>query len=110
MKATGRPVPAGGAVALAGNGPALSVRGIASFTRSGRFTFPVGAQTFSVDVPGGVTAKSIVLATLQNVSTGATIKTASRNASTGKITVTLLSPAPPFPYTPIVGWLVVDLP
>jgi hypothetical protein len=111
VRATGRPVPAGGPIAAAGNGPALTVDGVASFSRSGRFTFPVGQSTATVDVPGGMTSKSVVFASLQNpVEIGASIKRASRNATTGKITITLSHAAVGFPYTPVVAWLVLDVP
>ena len=93
----------------AGNGPALTVRGSASFVRSGRFAFPVGQTTHTVDVPGGVTTKSIVLASFQNALPYGTVS-ATRDVATGRITVRLDGPALAFPYQPIIGWMVVEVP
>ena len=59
-QATGKVVPAGGAVALAGNAAALSVQGVSAFTRSG--VMSMTAASVVVSVPGGLTAASHVLA------------------------------------------------
>jgi hypothetical protein len=111
VRATGRPVPAGGRVAAAGHGPALTVDGVASFSRSGRFAFPIGQSTATVDVPGGVTQKSVVFASLQNpVDILNAIERTSRDVNTGTITIALSDVAVGFPYTPVVAWLVIDVP
>jgi len=62
IEATGMPVAVGGAVAAAGNGSALSVQGVAAFSRSGFATVPVGQRFVTVNVPGGLTSSSLAFA------------------------------------------------
>jgi hypothetical protein len=59
VEATGMPVEAQGGVAVAGNGPALSVQGVAAFSRSGFATVPIGQRFVTVNVPGGLTSSSL---------------------------------------------------
>ena len=96
VQATGKAVAAGGAVAVAGDAAALEVRGVASFTRSGLTTLPAAATSAVVAVPGGLSATSHVLATLQTDSGAETlaVHAAVPNDSTGKITIYFTGSAP----------------
>ena len=107
VQATGKVVPAGGAVATAGNAAALTVQGIASFTRSGTATVTAGKTSVVVNVPGGLTAASHVLATMQTHLASATprVLAAVPNPSTGKITIFLDAPVP-LQQTVAVAWFV----
>lgn len=87
VQATGKAVPAGGAVTAAGNGAALEVQGVATFTRSGVKTIPVGVDSVVVAVPGGLTSTSHVLATMQNQF--AAVIGAVPDTRTGKVTIYL---------------------
>jgi hypothetical protein len=95
VRAVGKGVPVSGSVPLAGNAAALGVQGVATFTRSGVANVPAGSSSVQVNVPGGLSAASHVLATMQTA-TGVTIavKSATPNAGTGKITIALTANAP----------------
>jgi hypothetical protein len=97
VRATGKTVGVSGSVPVAGNGAALTVQGVAAFTRSGVMTVPPAAASVVVNVPGGLSAASHVLATCQtHVASGAQpqIQAAVPNAATGKITIYLAAAAP----------------
>lgn len=66
VQATGQTVPAGGAVSAAGNGPALSVQGVATFTRSGTVGM-IAVSSIDVSVPGGMTKTSKAFAVVQSI-------------------------------------------
>lgn len=75
------------ASAVAG-GVALSVAGVAHFTRSGTVIIPAGRT--SVVVPGVLLgATSLVLATIQQASVGNSVSAAVPNPSTSSITISL---------------------
>jgi hypothetical protein len=88
-------VPVSGSVPLAGNAAALAVQGVATFTRTGVANVPAGSSSVQLNVPGGLSAASHVLATMQTA-TGVDIavKSATPNAGTGKITIALTRNAP----------------
>jgi hypothetical protein len=109
LQVTGKAVPAGGAVALAGNAAALTVQGVSTFTRSGVATIAAGATSIVVNVAGGLTATSHVLATLQTRFASGTqpqIQSVVPATGTGKITI-YLSAAVPASHTVSVAWFVV---
>jgi hypothetical protein len=84
------PVDAGGAVAAAGNGPALSVQGIAAFSRSGIVTMPAGQRVVTVNVPGGLTASSGAIALQQDG--GALVAAAIPDLATGTLAIWTIGP------------------
>ena len=105
VQATGKVVPLGGAVAAAGNDAALSVQGVATFTRSNVATVPATAAVVVVNVPGGLGATSHVLATMQTTTaSNIGVKSATPDPATGKITITLTAAAPAGGIT--VAWFV----
>jgi hypothetical protein len=93
--AVGRPIVAGGSIAAPGNGPALEVQGVATFSRSGVIEFTTqGASVVEVAVPGGLKESSHVLALAQNLTTtsGQEIQhvvAAEPNVATGKVNIYL---------------------
>lgn len=105
LQATGKAVPATvatGPVPVAGNAAALSVTGVASFSRSNVVTMTTAS--LAVAVPGGLTAQSHVLATMQTkLATTPQIVAVVPNPATGKITI-YLSAAPTSPV--VVAWFV----
>ena len=58
-----------------GSGPALEVQGPATFSRSGIATIPAKKTSVTVSFPG-VTATSMVLATLQTIAKGIAVAAA----------------------------------
>jgi hypothetical protein len=104
INAVGKPVPANGTtVPLAGNAAALKVSGVLSHTRSG--VAHITGTSLAVDVPGGLTASSHVLATMQTTTAAnVTVKSATPSTSTGKVTITLSAAAPAGGVD--VGWFV----
>jgi hypothetical protein len=94
IAATGIPVFRGKAVAAAGNGAALAVFGVAAFTRSGAVTLAGRASSVVVAVPGGLTASSNVLATMQSNTGAIGVRAAVPNLATGKVTIYLTGTAP----------------
>lgn len=87
VRATGKVIPTGTGVAVAGNAAALDVKGRATFSRSGVVTF--GGTFAVVDVPGGLTATSHALAMLQTNSGTLAVRAVVPAPSTGKITIYL---------------------
>ena len=94
IAATGIPVLRGPKVTAAGNGAALAVAGVASFTRSGTVTLAGRAKSAVVAVPGGLTASSHVLATMQSNTGAIGVRAAVPNTATGKVTIYLTGTAP----------------
>jgi len=95
VQAIGKVVPVSTAVPVAGNAAALNVAGVASFTRSNVATVPAAATSVVVNVPGGLTATSHVLATMQTTTAANVgVKSATPNSATGKITIRLTAAAP----------------
>jgi hypothetical protein len=94
VRATGKAIAAGGAIAAAGNAAALDVRGVASFTRSNIVTVAANATSVVVNVPGGLTAASHVLATLQTNLGTIAVRAAVPNPANGKVTIYLTGAAP----------------
>jgi hypothetical protein len=94
IEAIGEAVPEGGAVAAAGNGAALSVQGIAGFTRSGAVTLAAPAASVKVPVPGGLAAQSNVLALLQTDTGTIAVRAAVPHLATGKVTIYFNAAAP----------------
>jgi hypothetical protein len=91
---TGRPVFRGRGVPIPGNGAALSVQGVASFTRSGAVTLAGKAKSVVVAVPGGLTVASHVLATMQTNTGAIGVRAAVPNTATGTVTIYLTGTAP----------------
>ena len=95
VKAVGKVVPVSGAVPIAGNAAALTVQGVAAFTRSGVANILAGTTSAIVPVPGGLSINSHALATLQGIVTGpVAVKSVGSNTLTGKITIYLTAVAP----------------
>jgi hypothetical protein len=90
----GRAVLRGRGVPVPGNGPALAVQGVASFTRSGAVTLGGKVKSVTVSVPGGLTASSHVLATMQTNTGTIGVRAAVPNPATGKVTIYLTGTAP----------------
>jgi hypothetical protein len=94
VRATGKAVPVSAAAPVAGNAAALSVQGVASFTRSGVVSLTGAASSVVVSVPGGLTATSHVLATLQTNTGTVAVRAAVPNPANGKVTIFLGANAP----------------
>ncbi len=90
------------AVATEPTGTALRVNGKAQFSRSGRIAVAAG-RTAVVKLVPGVTASSIVIATLQRAATGTWIRAAV--PSTGRFVVYFNRA---LPATTVVGWFVIN--
>jgi len=90
IQATGVPVDVGGAIAAAGNGPALDVQGVAVFSRSGLVTMPAGQRVVTVNVPGGLTASSGAIALQQG--NGALVAAAIPDPATGTLAIWTIGP------------------
>ena len=88
------PVVRGPKVPVPGNGVALAVQGVAAFTRSGTVTLAGRAKSAVVAVPGGLTASSHVLATMQSNTGAIGVRAAVPNLATGKVTIYLTGTAP----------------
>jgi hypothetical protein len=105
INAVGKLVPANGTtVPVTGNASALRVSGVLTHTRSG--VAHITGTSLAVNVPGGLSATSFVLATMQTT-TGANVgvKSATPSSATGKVTITLTAAAPAGGVD--VGWFVV---
>jgi hypothetical protein len=95
LKGVGKSVPVGAAVPIAGNAAALAVQGVATFTRSGVTALTTAGSSILVSVPGGLTATSHVLATLQGTFAGnVAVKSVAPNTATGKITIYFTAAVP----------------
>ena len=95
VRATGKTVPVSAAVPIQGNAAALTVQGVATFTRSGVITLGAPATNLAtVAVAGGLTATSHVLATVQTNSGTIAVRAAVPNTATGKIDIYLTGNAP----------------
>jgi hypothetical protein len=86
---------------------ALSVEGTARFSRSGKATVPAGRSFVVVDVPGGLSAASLVLATPQVNRPGVYVQSAVPNATTGQVRINLNKVASTSASTPI-AWMVLS--
>jgi hypothetical protein len=76
---------------------------VSTFTRSG--VAHITGTSVAVDVPGGLSATSHVLATMQTTtSANVSVKSASPSTATGKVTITLTAAAPAGGLD--VAWLV----
>jgi hypothetical protein len=79
---------------------------VAAFTRSGVTTIAAGTASVVASVPGGLTAASHVLATIQGAPAGAiSVKSVAPTTATGKITIYLTEDAPAGGIT--VAWFVL---
>lgn len=95
-----------GVLASNTSGTALSVKGVATFSRSGHAS--IGAGMSSITVAGvALSSSSMVLATLQNSLSGVYVESAVPNVSDGSFVVNL-SVAVPSGHTAHVGWFVVN--
>ena len=94
IAATGHPVLPGPGVPVAGNGAALSVSDVTSFTRSGAVTLGGPGTSVAVSVPGGLSSSSHVLATMQTNTGVIAVRAAVPNPATGKVTIYLTGTAP----------------
>jgi len=89
-------------MATSSSGTALSVQGVVNFSRSGVATVPAGKLMLQVDVDG-LTASSLVLATVQQLEKG--VHLAAAVPAPGSFTVHLTAA----PTTPLnVAWFVID--
>ena len=86
---------------------ALSVDGVARFTRSGRASVPAGKSFVDVDVPGGMTALTIVVATPMVNRSGVYVQSAVPNTTTGEVRINLNKIASATSSTP-VAWMVLS--
>jgi len=105
VKAFGKFVPKGVGVPEAGNELALLVYGVSTFTRSGAVGIAAGTESVVVAVPGGLSATSHVLATLQTNAGTVAVRAAVPDPAAGEITIYLTS-APTVVVQ--VGWFVFD--
>jgi hypothetical protein len=95
VRATGFVVPVSASVPVAGNAAALEVHGVAFFSRSGSVTLAAAASSVVVNVPGGLTHVSNVLATLQGVVAGAlTVQSVAADVTNGSIRIYFTGTAP----------------
>jgi hypothetical protein len=94
VKAIGKTVAVSAAVPIAGNAAALAVQGVATFTRSGVASLAAAGASIVVSVPGGLTANSHVLATLQTNVAGVAVRAVVPNPANGKMTIFLTASAP----------------
>jgi hypothetical protein len=97
---------AGSFIETAG-GTAVSVVGPAVFNRSGLVTINAPAKSVSVAVPGGLAARSLVLALVQNAVPGVSVANAIPNTSTGKVTINLNKVPPSTSPSAKVAWFVL---
>jgi hypothetical protein len=67
---------------------------VATFTRSGTVTLAAAATSIVVSVPGGLSATSNVLATIQTNLGTVAVRAAVPNALTGKVTIYFTTSAP----------------
>jgi hypothetical protein len=98
-----------GVLAQSSNGVALSVEGLAFFSRSGVVGITYPDKSATVSVPGGVQPTSLAFATVQD-NTGVYVKCAVPDESTGTVRI-ILSKAPgtsTAPKTATVGWFVAN--
>jgi hypothetical protein len=90
-----------------GGGSALTVSGPSVFSRSGVVTIPSGQTKATVAPPGGLSAAALVLAIMQNVAGGVSVKAAVPNPTAGTFQI-VLTKAPLAPATATVAWFVVN--
>jgi hypothetical protein len=83
------------------NGGALSVEGVAAFSRSGIATVPAGQRVVTVNVPGGLSESSGAIALLQG--NGALVGAAIPDPATGTLAIWTIGPRA-FPSK--VAWFV----
>jgi len=111
VRALGKFVPAGSGVG-SGYAAALDVRGHATFDRSGLLTIPAGAsKAFTSLVPGGLSASSRILATIQEnkgtITVRAAVPITAAGPNKGKIQIILTGPVPASPAGGLkVAWFV----
>jgi hypothetical protein len=99
-----------GVFATSGTGLALHVEGKVGLTRSGRIWFLAGKTSVDVTIPGGITSRTIVLATLQRHRAGVAIAGVNLNEPTaGKARIYLTKVASTTTTTP-VAWIATELP
>jgi len=87
-----------------GNGAALSVQGVAAFSRSGLFTVPANTDIATFDVPGGLTESSGAVAMTADPN-GYLVARAIPDPATGKLTLHM-GGRKPVPTK--VAWFVFD--
>jgi hypothetical protein len=95
--------PAGTGVVATG-ATALSVQGLAVFSRSGKLTIAAG-KTSATMTGVALTSASLVLATPQNDVSGAAVRSAVPNVAAGSFTVHLVKAVS---HKVTVGWFVVN--
>jgi hypothetical protein len=83
------------------------VNGPSVFSRSGAVTIASGQTKATVTPPGGLSAAALVLALMQNVAGGVTVKAAIPNPSAGTFQI-VLNKAPTAPATAKVAWFVIN--
>lgn len=88
-----------------GTGLALKVSGKSGFTRCGRASVPKGRTSVVVTVPGGLTATSLVLATIQAARPGVAVSSAVPNLANGTVRITLTGIASRRGPTPVAWWV-----
>lgn len=98
----------GGRFRAPSGGTGLSVTGKARFDRSGVVNVAKGRSYVDVTVPGGLTASSVVLATIQTYRAGVSVAGVRRNyPSAGRARIYLTKVASASASTP-VGWMVIS--
>jgi hypothetical protein len=104
-----RAISQGIALKAESDGIAVDCLGAARFTRSGRASVAANAKYVDVTVPGGLTSKSIVHATIQTYRAGCAILAARPNWPTaGKARIYLTKVASTTSSTP-VAWMVTEI-
>ena len=97
-----------GVFATSASGPALEVSGKAKFTRSGKASIPKGKLSVDITVPGGLTADSLVHATLQTYRGAVAIAAVRPNyPAAGKARIYLTKVASLTAAT-VVAWIVTE--
>jgi hypothetical protein len=90
-----------------GGGVALAVSGTATFNRAGLITITAPAASVAADVPGPLTAGSLVLALLHTVAPGIWVTAAVPDPAAGQVKI-YLNTAPSNPATVQVAWFVIN--
>jgi len=105
---TGNSTDGTGILAWSSSGTALQVDGKAKFARAGKVSVPAGKSYADISVSGGLTSKSVVLATLQTHRAGVAVAAVRVNyPSAGKARIYLTKVGSTSSGS-LVGWFVAE--
>jgi hypothetical protein len=99
-----------GVFATTETGLALLVDGKVGLTRSGRVSIPRGKGSVDITIPGGITSRTVVMATLQRYRTGVAIAGVNLNWPTAGKARIYLTKIPSTTTTTPVAWIATELP